>query len=127
LENYVDKEKYCLRGIESYLVPGQRQKELSHRRDAIDAVLIEADDQLHFDENDPEKIRMALEPTSRHAARVAFSQATTDASMLVASTHTASTKKTAILPWRQQSLPGGTDYLMRRLSWTGTSVAVGIQ
>jgi len=129
LESFVDKEKYCLRGIESYLVAGLRQEELSRRKDAIDAVLIEAEDQFYFDENDPEKIRRALEPASRKAARVALSRAETDA--VLASTGAVPQQKTAAslcLPARQNSLHGGARYMMRRLSWTETSVtAVGAQ
>jgi hypothetical protein len=114
LESFVDKEKYCLRGIETYLVPGIQQKELSQRRLAIVAFLIEAEDQFYFDEDDPEKIRMALEPASRNSARVAFSRAATDA--VIVRRSVASTEKFRSIQPRRQSLLGRSGYI-RRLSW----------
>jgi hypothetical protein len=75
----MDREKYCLRGVESYLHSGQRQEEMSSRKKAIDAVLIEAEDQFYFDVSDPETIRMALEPASKKALRLAHNRAASDA------------------------------------------------
>jgi hypothetical protein len=46
----------CLRGVESYLGPGQRQEEMSSRKAAVDAVLIKAEDQFYFDVNNPKTI-----------------------------------------------------------------------
>jgi hypothetical protein len=114
LESFVDKEKYCPRGIETYLGPGIQQKGLSQRRNAIDTVLIEAEDQFYFNEDDPEKIRVGLEPASRNSARVAFSLAATDA--VIVRRSVASTEKFRSIQPRRQSLLGRSGYI-RRLSW----------
>jgi hypothetical protein len=76
---FVENDKCCFRGIESYLVPGQKSKEHNMKRDAIDAVLVEYEDQFYFNINDPEKVRMCLEPASKGAARLARDRAATDA------------------------------------------------
>lgn len=75
----VDSNKFCFRGIESYLVSGQSSEERNRRRAAIDAVLTEYKDQYYVDINDPEKVRLCLEPASIDAARRALSRAATDA------------------------------------------------
>jgi hypothetical protein len=61
------------------LVPGQKSQEHNLKRDAIDAVLVEYEDQFYFNINDPEKVRMCLEPASKGAARLARDRAATDA------------------------------------------------
>jgi hypothetical protein len=75
----VDQKKYCLRGVESYLHSGQRQEEMSSRKAALEAVLIEAEDQFYFDVSDAKAIRMALDSASKKPLRLAHSRAVTDA------------------------------------------------
>ena len=81
---FVENDKCCFRGIESYLVRGQKSEEQARKKEAIDAVLVEYENQFYFNIDNPEKVRMCLEPASKEAARLARGRAATDA-MMVAS------------------------------------------
>ena len=68
----LDDNEHCLRGLENFLNQDQMDKHLKKRKAAIHSVLDEADTQLSYASNDPEKIRKCLKKSSKNSVQRAY-------------------------------------------------------
>lgn len=79
MRHAVDKSRFCFRGLELYKNAEYQAYQRELRQIAIQAVVVEANDQQLRGVTEPDRLRSVLEPASIKAARISLDQAFTDA------------------------------------------------